>query len=121
MNQKLDDYVAMPHRMEVVEDTDEGGFVVSFPELPGCITCGDTMESALENAKDAKKAWMEAALEEGIRLPAPSQLWDDSEPFQLNLPRNLHKTLEEHSRLQGVSLQQYCIHLLSKNDFMLWK
>ena len=41
----LNDYFAMNYRMEIVEDKDEGGFVVSFPELPGCITCGETVES----------------------------------------------------------------------------
>ena len=34
----LNDYMAMPYRMEIVEDKDEGGFVVSYPDLPGCIT-----------------------------------------------------------------------------------
>ena len=50
--------------MEIVEDKDEGGFVVSFPDLPGCITCGETVESAVANAMDAKKEWLVAALEE---------------------------------------------------------
>ena len=31
----LNDYLAMSYRMEIVEDKDGGGFVVSFPELPG--------------------------------------------------------------------------------------
>ena len=34
----------MSYRMEIVEDKDEGGFVVSYPDLPGCITCGETVE-----------------------------------------------------------------------------
>ena len=46
----LNDYMAMSYRMEIVEDKDEGGFVVSYPELPGCITCGETVESAVANA-----------------------------------------------------------------------
>jgi len=54
--------------MVVVEDKTEGGFVVSYPDLPGCITCGKTMESASANALDAKKSWLEAALEEGIEI-----------------------------------------------------
>ena len=52
---KIFDYFAMNYRMEIVEDREEGGFVVSFPELPGCITCGETVESAVANALDAKK------------------------------------------------------------------
>lgn len=47
--------MAMSYRMEIVEDKDEGGFVVSYPDLPGCITCGETVESAVANALDAKK------------------------------------------------------------------
>ena len=51
----LNDYMDMSYRMEVIEDKNEGGFVVNFPDLPGCITCGKTIESALANALDAKK------------------------------------------------------------------
>ena len=51
----LNDYMAMSYRMEIVEDKEEGGFVVSYPDLPGCITCGETVESAVANALDAKK------------------------------------------------------------------
>ena len=68
------DYMAMSYRMEIVEDKEEGGFVVFYPDLPGCITCGETIESAVENAQDAKKAWLEAALEEGIEIHEPVSL-----------------------------------------------
>ena len=64
----LEDYMNMSYRMEIVEDKDEGGFVVSFPDLPGCITCGETIESAVINAEDAKRVWLEAALEDGITI-----------------------------------------------------
>ena len=49
-----------PYPMEIIEDKDEGGYVISFPDLPGCITCGETMESAIKNARDALKVWIEA-------------------------------------------------------------
>lgn len=62
MRKTLDEYMAMPYRMEVVEDKEEGGYVASYPDLPGCITCGETVESVVANALDAKKAWIEAAL-----------------------------------------------------------
>ena len=52
------DYMELSYRMEIVEDKDEGGFVVSYPDLPGCITCGETRESAVVNALDAKKTWL---------------------------------------------------------------
>ena len=61
----LSDYMKMNYRMEIVEDAEEGGFAVSFPELPGCFTCGDTKEKA-------KRAWFEAALEAGMEINIPS-------------------------------------------------
>ena len=70
----LNDYLRMNYRMEIVEDKDEGGFVVSFPDLPGCITCGKTIESAVTNAMDAKKVWLEAALEDGVKIHEPDSL-----------------------------------------------
>lgn len=45
----LSDYMKINYRMKIVEDAEEGGFVVSFPELPGCFTCGDTKEKAIAN------------------------------------------------------------------------
>lgn len=72
MMKTLSDYMAMSYRMEIVEDKDEGGFVVSYPELPGCISCGETIEAAVANAKDAKRAWIEAALEDGIPILEPN-------------------------------------------------
>ena len=54
--------------MKIVEDKDEGGFVVSYPDLPGCISCGETIECAVANAMDAKKAWLEAAIEDGMEF-----------------------------------------------------
>ena len=110
------DYFAMNYRMEIVEDKDEGGFVVSFPELPGCITCGETVESAVANALDAKKAWLEAALEDGIEIHEPDSLEDYSGQFKLRIPRSLHRSLAEHSKREGISMNQYCVYLLSRND-----
>ena len=109
------------YRMEIVEDKDEGGFVVSYPELPGCITCGETIERAVENAADAKKAWLEAALEEGIEIHEPGSLEEYSGQFKIRMPRSLHRDLAEHSKKEGISMNQYCIYLLSKNDALLVK
>ena len=64
----LDEYLKKPYRMNIKEDKDEGGYVVFFTEIPGCITCGETIESAVKNAEDAKKEWLIAALEVGIKI-----------------------------------------------------
>ena len=60
----IDEYMTMDYKLKVVEDPDEGGFVAVYPELPGCITCGETREEVTENALDAKRVWFEAAIED---------------------------------------------------------
>ena len=110
----LNDYMAMNYRMEIIEDREEGGYVVSYPELPGCLTCGETIESAVANAIDAKKAWLEAALEEGIEIHEPDSLDEYSGQFKLRIPRSLHRSLVEHSKKEGISMNQYCVYLLSR-------
>ena len=112
----LNDYMKMNYRMEVIEDKEEGGFVISFPELPGCITCGETVEAAVTNALDAKKIWLEAAIEDGIQIYEPNNLEEYSGQFKLRIPRSLHRSLAEHSKREGISMNQYCVYLLSKND-----
>ncbi len=117
----IDYYMALPYKMEIVEDKDEGGFVVSYPDLPGCITCGETIETAIANANDAKKVWIEAALESGIEIQEPNNLEEYSGQFKLRIPRSLHRSLAEHSKKEGISMNQYCVYLLSKNDVMFSK
>ena len=115
----FEEYMKMPYKLEIIPDADEGGFVASYPELPGCSTCGETLDEAVSNALDAKKAWVLAAMEEGIEIAAPEALGESAESysgqFKLRIPKSLHKTLAEDSRKEGVSMNQYCVYLLSKN------
>lgn len=112
----LDDYLKTPYKMEIITDPTEGGYVVSFPELPGCITCAETLTDAVNNAEDARRAWMEAALADGIIIPEPNTLPEYSGQFKLRMPKSLHRSLAEHSRQEGISMNQYCLYLLAKSD-----
>lgn len=116
MKKTIKYYMSLPYKLEIVPDPDEGGFVARYPELPGCITVGNTMEDVAANALDAKKEWLAAALEEGITISEPVELDDYSGQFKLRIPRSLHRSLSEHSKAEGVSMNQYCVYLLSKND-----
>ena len=109
-------YMSLPYRLELLPDTEEGGYAAAYPDLPGCITVGDTMTEALENAEDAKRAWIEAQLEDGNPIPEPVNAERYSGQFKLRLPRTLHKSLAEHAKREGISMNQYCMYLLAKND-----
>ncbi len=57
----------MKHTFAVVltPDPDDGGYVVTVPALPGCITEGDTYEEALQNARDAITLYLEYMRDKG--------------------------------------------------------
>ena len=112
----IEEYLSLPYRMEIVPDPNEGGFVVSFPDLFGCLSCGDTIEEAIANANDAKRAWLEAAIEDGLDIAEPDTIDNHSGQFKLRIPKSLHKSLAEHSKREGISMNQYCLYLLAKND-----
>ena len=67
----IEEYMRLAYRQEIVPDTEEGGFVAGYPDLPGCLTTGETLAEAATNAQDAKRAWLEAALADGLPIAEP--------------------------------------------------
>lgn len=57
MNKNLEYYMSLPSRVEVVEDKEEGGFAFHCPELPGCMTCADTIEQGFAMLEDVKREY----------------------------------------------------------------
>ena len=53
----------------VLEPSEEGGFTVYVPSLPGCISEGDTKEEALENIKEAIELYIEPVDDDMIGIP----------------------------------------------------
>jgi len=47
----------------------EGGYTITVPSLPGCISYGETFEKAIEMIKDAMDGWLAVAREEGVPIP----------------------------------------------------
>ena len=59
--------------VEPLAAEDGGGFVATVPDLPGCMSDGETPEEALVNVQDAIVAWIEAAHDLGHKVPKPSR------------------------------------------------
>jgi antitoxin HicB len=51
----------------------EGGYTVTFPDIPEAITCGEDVDDALSHAKDALEAAIDFYLEDKRPVPAPSK------------------------------------------------
>jgi len=48
-----------------------GGYLIEFPDLPGCMSDGETTEEAIANGEDAKRCWIAAMRLAGRPIPAP--------------------------------------------------
>jgi len=63
----------------LLNEEPEGGFTVTVPALPGCITYGENMQQAMDMAKEAIEGYIELLKEEGDPIP------DDSKTFEYSL------------------------------------
>lgn len=73
----------------IFEPGEKKGYTVSFPDLPGCITEGDTMEEALHMAKEALELHLYGMEEDEDEIPNPSR------PEELEVPEKSFISLVE--------------------------
>ncbi len=53
---------------------EEGGYVVEVPDLPGCVTEGDSLAEAISMGEDAASGWVLEELERGQKAPTPRKM-----------------------------------------------
>jgi antitoxin HicB len=97
--------------MEIVQD--DGAWVASVPDLPGCNSFGDSIGEAIDNVQKAKELWIQGRYETDSPIPEPTNEEDFSGRFVLRIPKTLHRCLFYEAKKQGVSLNHYASHLLS--------
>jgi antitoxin HicB len=105
----IDEYLALPYTIEVSWDQsdDHPGWFARVVELPGCMTQADTFEELEAMIKDAMRAWIEAALEDGQAIPEPRPVESYSGKFVVRVPKSLHRELVETAERDGVSLNTF--------------
>jgi predicted RNase H-like HicB family nuclease len=62
-----------PILIQPLTPEDGGGFLATVPDLPGCMSDGETPEEAIANVRDAIAVWIEAASDLGHAVPKPSR------------------------------------------------
>lgn len=66
-------YISLPYSILLIPEED-GGWFAKIPELPGCMTFGDTQAEVLELIEDAKRLWLTHSLEAGDPIPEPQTM-----------------------------------------------
>ena len=95
-------HIEYPLELRPLSDEEGGGWLVSYPDLPGCMSDGETPEQAMANGKDALEAWLNATVEVGREIPTPGAL--PSGKFITRVPRSLHARLSARAKQEGVSM-----------------
>lgn len=114
MAKDLAHYQGLPWTITLRPDLHDGGFVVRIEELPGCISQGDDEVDALAMIKDARDAWLRAALAHGDPIPEPRGVEAYSGKFNARIPPSLHRDLVRAAEREGVSLNLFVATALAR-------
>jgi antitoxin HicB len=101
------------YRVVVEWSPEDEAFVARVPALPGCAAHGRTAERATREAVIAARAMLDSMRAHGLSLPAKDLTPRHSGQLRLRLPRSLHERLSRLAALDGVSLNQELVSLLS--------
>ena len=116
MDQDIDYYMRLPYPIEVV--TSEEGYFARVEDLPGCTAQADNLEDLWSAVGQAKRAWVEDALNSQKRIPKPRETEENLKQYSgrilVRMPRSLHAELARRARLEGVSLNHFIITSLAR-------
>jgi antitoxin HicB len=115
MTRTLDEYLELPYRVTLTEDTDDEGrtgWVAEIEDLPGCISQGETPDEAIESLQDAKAGWISVMLEDGKPIPEPRDP-KYSGRVLLRMPVTLHAELARGADREGISLNAFMTNALA--------
>jgi antitoxin HicB len=99
-----------PFMTRVLLPEEGGGYLIEFPDLPGCMSDGETLEEAIENGKDALQCWIEAAAEDGQEIPEPGS----SPTWVQQVPTDVHIQLSKRATAEGMSLSELVASILDQ-------
>ena len=98
-----------PFQIRELSKEDGGGYLITFPDLPGCMSDGDTIEEARKNGSEALGDWIAACKKMGKEIPPPSPPIDPhnySGKFIQRVPKSVHAQLAKRAETEGVSMNQ---------------
>ena len=92
-----------PFAMSPLSEDEGGGYLIEFPDLPGCMSDGATLEEVLRNGADAVECWIAAMREAGRPIPAPSKAAVSKRTIATD--NHTYQRLAEEAGRQGLSVE----------------
>ena len=101
------------YEIKIISDKESEYFAVRFPDFPGVVTGGHSLEQAMRNAQDALELTIDTMKEHKLPLPKPKTRF--SGQFNVRVPKDLHRELVRKAEEEGVSLNALVNYLLSQS------
>ena len=113
-------FEAYAHIVSPLPEEEGGGFLITFPDLPGCMSDGETIEEAINNERDAFLASVSALTDMKREIPAPTfhpdavDVPNASGKFVARVPKSIHAQLASRAKAEGVSLNTLVLTFIAK-------
>ncbi|MDQ0472861.1 type II toxin-antitoxin system HicB family antitoxin [Labrys wisconsinensis] len=109
----MTDTEALP-RFEIrpLSQEEGGGYLIEFPDYPGCIADGETPEDTIREGKDALTSYVRTLKELGRPIPATGEVYGGQ--WRQRVPKSLHAALARRAEREGVSLNTLVTTLLAE-------
>ena len=101
-----------PVEVRPLAQEDGGGYLATFPDLPGCMADGETPEEAIQHGLDAAMSWLKTAKEYGDLIPSPTESQDNK--LMTLVPKSLYARLSIRAQEEGVSMNSLVIAYLAE-------
>lgn len=106
------------HVVSPLSEAEGGGFLITFPDLPGCMSDGETEAEAIINGRDAFESWVSARTDAGKPIPEPAYRPEAtpsaSGRFVTRLPKSVHAKLAQRAKAEGVSLNTLVLAFIAE-------
>ena len=91
-----------PFVIRPLSGAEGSGYLIEYPDLPGCISDGKTPEEAIANGRDAVKSYLFSCRKYGDKVPQPGK--SAGGQWRQRVPRSIHTRLVARAEQEGVSL-----------------
>lgn len=93
-------------------EDDGGGYLIEFPDFPGCIADGATPEEAIREGRDALLSYKRTLEELGRKIPESGAAFAGQ--WRQRVPKSLHAALVRRAANEGVSLNTLVTAMLAE-------
>ncbi len=88
-----------------------GGYLVEYPDIPGCMSDGETIEEAIANGREALRDCLDVFRESGRKAPKPEV---SAAQWRQRLPRTLYLKLTKQAEREGVSINSLVTAIIAE-------